>query len=200
MKKLIYLMLSLTFLAACSPGGGPGTGGGANSNNTQKTVTIQGKTPTEYYNQFLFVDSKDCGIDDWYRYPSVWNISLLDKVNGHDTAGTLRVYLYKNGTFFAEYDSDEHTPGPSPGIVQTSPVLRETVSDRWSVTEDGEILLGALGRGTSLIYNDMPAINLVLGSFFADKGVRYSDVVLTMNYSSHGKRNNPSCPRSFSGL
>lgn len=196
MKKLIYLMLSLTVLAACSPSGDGGINGigGSDSDKTKKTVMIQGMTPTDYYNQFLFKDSTDCGRSDSYKFLSSWSISLVDRVNGHETVGNLYLFLNADGTYYAEYKSDEIVEVSQEGAYWSRRILRETIQGKWSVTEDGEIILGQLGRGKSLIYNDMPAIDLALGGYFADKGIRYNSLVLTMATANHGKRNNPRCP------
>lgn len=200
MKNLIPLMLALTFLAACSPSGDfGGPTGSSPENEVKKTVTIQGMTPAEYYNQFLYEDSYDCGNKQMYRLLGNWNISLNKQVNDHEVQGSLRVFLYPDGTFAAEYDEDELG---EPGTIgrKITPVTRETVNDRWSITEDGEIILGVLGRGTSLMYNNGPGINFKFGSFFADKTIRYSDIVLFRISSTHGKRNNPRCPNAFKNI
>lgn len=191
MKNLIYLILSLTLFAACAQPEGD------NKNTTKKTVIIQGKSPTDYYNQFLYKDSKDCGHKDSFKYIASENISLRELVNDHEARALLYIYLEADGSFSADYDVDEIVERYGEGRIGLREVSRQTIYGRWSVNADGEILLGELGRGRSLIYNDRPSIDLELGSFFADKDIRYRDVILRNVLSTHGKRSDKNCGRTM---
>lgn len=184
-------MLSLTLFSACAQP----DGNGDHKNTVQKTVTIQGKSPTDYYNQFLYKGSKDCGNKDYFKYLASMTLSLQDLINNHEARAFLYIYLNADGSFTADYDEDEILEHLGEGRIRTKPISRQIIEGQWSVTADGEIILGELGRGRSLIYNERPAIDLELGSFFADKGVRYRDVVLRSVFSTHGKRSDKQCGR-----
>lgn len=194
MKNLILLMLSLTFFAACA--GSNGDGGSA-PNTVQRTVTIQGKSPQEYYKQFLYHESTDCGQKDSFKFLSSLSISLFDLENGHEAQAELYVYLEADGSFYAEYEEDEIVQRYSNGSYATKPLLEEVINGRWSIDENGAILLGVLGRGTGLKYNNSETIDLTLGSYFADKRVRYRSVVLVKVSSFSGKRTDELCGRKL---
>ncbi|MNK89487.1 hypothetical protein D3C87_1094980 [compost metagenome] len=191
MKNLIFLMLSLTLLAACAQSDGD------SKNTVKKTVKIQGMLPADYYNQFLYKGSKDCGNKDYFKYINSDSIALLDRYNDHEIHAELYIYLNPDGTFSADYEESEILARLDESRISTKPIQHQTIYDRWSVTEDGEILLGRLGRGRSLIYNERPAIELEYGSFFADKSVRYKDVILRNVSSSAGMRADKRCGRTM---
>lgn len=195
MKKLIFLILSLTLFSACAQP--DGNNKNTVKNTVKKTVKIQGMSPTDYYNQFLYKGSKDCGNKDYFRYINSHNITVLDLYNDHEIRAQIYIYLNPDGTFSADYEEDEVLEHLGEGRISTKPIQRQTIYDRWSVTEDGEILLGKLGRGRSLIYNERPAIELEYGSFFADKGVRYKDGILRNVFSSAGMRSDKRCGRTM---
>lgn len=130
-------------------------------NNTDTVkVTIHGKTPREFYDQFLFKTSGWCPNNLWFHFQVNNDALTLKKIENSETRlrATFKVALIDESTFYYVYEEDEVTPTSDTGAMSKS-VYREENYDKYEITAEGNIKLGDLGVGKGIMYNKNPAMS-----------------------------------------
>ncbi|WP_413942700.1 hypothetical protein [Bdellovibrio sp. HCB-162] len=158
MKKFILTTLLLT-LSACAPGGG------GSSNTHTKSVIINGKTPREYYNQFLYKTSGECSKGTLYHHFVHSKDIVLGKTeSGNPILGELYVFLIDENNFSADLLEKEVLSYEENGYSYREHAFK-SLKGRYEINDNGDILLEGLGSGRALKYNKSPAIDFAFSSY-----------------------------------
>lgn len=203
MKNLLIMMLSLALFTACAePSNSTDPDKSAESEideTPSSPAIIQGMPAVDFYNQFLYKESRNCGgvFEDPTEYISSDTIEFLTVVDGRKTEGTLHVYLEARGKYSADYYEYSFSQIPAGGNKYVYKLAHKMIQGKWSITADGDILLGDLGRGQPSRYNGDPSIDLKLGKFFENKETRSLDIVLKMTISNMRKSSDKQCGRKL---
>lgn len=194
MKKYVLITLLGMSLMACqkSDSGSGSSSGSENGTTHSKTVTINGMSPKEYYDQFLYRVEGDCSHYNhnfYYRYfhllTSDFNLGTLE--NGHDLKGETRLFLNNDGTYQAYYEELEIYKYIPDGY-EIQKYHEQELSGHWQVTEDGIIIIEGLGTGTALTYNDHPAIDFTYNTDIHSPGLKGKNSLMIKTSSNVGKK------------
>ena len=154
--KVLSLFLGLSLiLAGCS----------ASSNSESKSVLIGDKTPTEYYDQFIFEKNED----GTYRLMKMDGSMRVRLNEDGSRRAELSVKFFKSPNHFQALYEEGDFRVTSFGSDFSNITARE-FEGTW-LLEDSDIILSGLGRGVPLTLNDRPAIVVKLSSDIISAGV-----------------------------
>jgi hypothetical protein len=175
MKKVLVQLISVlgfvVHLSACSFGGGSGAGDGAGSkgaadgngqpgqDSSGGDLTINGVSANEFYGKFVSRPVLNCEKQSASGYRSVRAdyIALEKTSEGHKVRGEFEATLDADGNFTALYKEFELLQGN--GSLEARKLLYSTeLAGKWSI-QQGELVIGDIGRGMGGSYNGMNIIN-----------------------------------------
>lgn len=202
MKKLISIGLVALSLAACAKSNdtqtareqvstsSPSGGGGSTGN-----VTVNGMSPKDYFDQFLYQKKGECGKENgiYYEFASTYfdHILLPEKFeNGRDQIAEIALILLKDGSCMFDYDEWVHAPNEWNESTYSLQRATRRIC-KWQVHPEGYLEIEEIGTATALKINDKPGMMFTLGVDIISKGVAGKQVTLTKVYSTSGKMNEP---------
>lgn len=202
MKKSFSILLVAISLTACAKSSDPSP-----SNLTQaptehqtegsstSTVTVNGLSPTDYFNQFIYQKKGECGSENgvYYEYASTHfdHILLPEKFeNGRDQIAEIALMLMKDGTCVFDYDEWVHAPNEwSESTYSLQRATRRLCT--WKIHSEGYLEIEGIGTATALKVNEKPGMMFKLNIDVISKGVAGQQVTFTKVYSTSGKLNEP---------
>lgn len=180
MQKMIALMFLVMALAGCARGS---EGNGKNTSE-QRTVTVNGEKPEDYYNRFLYRTSGYCHDHSiYFQYLSSMGLVLDDSLDGKPMRAELEVFLNKDRTYQANYEERKVRYFTENGYGYDI-VFRKQISSTWNISENGQLVLNGIGVGSALKYNDRPAVMLTASVDIHQSGLKGQNIVLAMVYTS----------------
>lgn len=169
MKFKALVTASCLIMAGC----GSANSDGSRSPNSTATseITIQGMKPEDYYSQFVAKVTGDCSKHSiYFHYTDVRSVLIAKNVRGRDVRAEFDIYLRADHTYaayYSELDIYEYTDlGYKYNVT-----YQETLTGSWKV-DGSAILFSNLGKGTSLQYNNSPAIEIQFNRDVKTPGLR----------------------------
>lgn len=204
MRNIIFTTLLSMTLAACARSGDSGPrqspSPAANQNTsspsedssgtTQSTVTVNGMSPKDYFDQFIYQKKGSCNSDSGVYFQSLStfhdHILLPEKAaNGRIQVGQIALYLQKDGTYVFDYDEWVHSPkewnSSSYDLIRATRRL-----GNWKVTPQGTLAIEGIGSGTALKINESPGVLFTMDTDLMSKGVAGQTVTMVRVFSSNG--------------
>lgn len=171
MKNLILIcsLLSLFVLSACGSGGsgsGKTTHGipddeeNSGGKTITNTVTINGKSPHHYYNQFLYRKSGTCRKGDLnFHYLVSYSIMLEAKPDGQPKiAAEIDIAITNDDTYYYKYEERDVVTSEGLNRYTFNVSHRDEGFGKYKISEDGKIVFDKWGIGSALTYNERDAL------------------------------------------
>jgi hypothetical protein len=179
MKHVMTIMTlgALLALSACGKGGD-------SSSSTSTTYEVNGKQPADYFRQFLYRETGECGtIHEYHHYPKSEAEKIGVNRNGKDVLASLSLLMQDDGTFSAFYQEITVRSYFDSGYYWESHQER-VVSGRWSI--DGvNLVLSSLGVASALDYNGHAAMQLRVDADLLSPGLKGQMLTLRMGAASY---------------
>ena len=198
MKNLYLLVYSICFSLLVNCGGDSSQEKAALSQNSgaqgakaqvQSSLKVNGKTPSAYYNQFLFKIKKS-------KDPSGWDFSQLVKntkdvsLTEKDMFADFDLALHEDGTYHLAYSEQRERPAdPEFGGREFEGIRSIVKTGKWKL-DGANIVISGLGTGTPLEYkgayaeNEVPAFRLTFNGDLHSKGLKGKAAIFTVASSS----------------
>lgn len=149
---------------------------------------LNGQDPAAFYQQLLY-EIRDEGenLGTWHRYLTDLSLPVALPPVGTESCreGKVDLYLMANHQFILEYAETIPAPGSTQGCDNYVDDFKKRYEGQWRV-EGLDLVVGNIGRGTGLSYNDSPALNFVFSNDLNSPGLTATNVLLNRPTSSWG--------------
>ena len=172
MKAIIsILMFGMALLAS-------GCGGSNESHSTTTTTyQVNGKTPEEYFRQFLYRETGACGtIHEAHHFAKSETVKIGVNPVGKDVLATLSIIMRDDGTYAAFYQEVVVLRYFDNGYYWDSHQER-IVRGNWKVN-GAQLVLSGIGTASALQYNGVPAMQLQVANNILSNGFKGRDLLI----------------------
>lgn len=184
MKNIITLILTAVAFIGCARPSHRST----SPTPVNKSVTINGDRPEDYYTQFYYRVIGKC--DDEYisfQYLDSLDIPLEKSSDNKPRRAKLRVYLKPDHTFNADYEERKIGKYVSGGYIYDV-TYEKSFSSTWDINPQGELVLNGIGVALALQYNDSDALLLKGGQNAVQSGIKGGHIILRVAYVTFDKK------------
>lgn len=171
MKAIIsILMIGMALLAS-------GCGGSNESHSTTTTYQVNGKTPEEYFRQFLYRETGTCGtIREAHHFAKSETVKIGVNPVGKDVLATLSIIMREDGTYAGFYQEVVVLRYFDNGYYWDSHQER-IIHGNWMVS-GAQLVLSGIGTASALQYNGAPAMQLQVASNILSNGLKGRDLLI----------------------
>ncbi len=161
LSNLLKFSLSTIFslsIINCAQNSNPTIQTETTETNKTSTIKINGKSPLDYYSYFMFKKTGDCKDNEIYESTVRSEKIFLEKqANGLPIYANLDLALHSDNTYEANYIETNVTSlfeyGYSGDIL-----VNLKFKNKWSIDENGSLILDGIGKATALKYNDRESL------------------------------------------
>lgn len=176
-----FVVLAGVSLVGCS---------GESSSPTLKTksIQVQGKSPADYFNQFLYRVEGSCENPGKirFRYLSSEDVSHGHLPNGNPVITQVRVYLRADQSFSADYVENEVLEYIPNGYASRT-LLEKKLKGSWRI-DDERIVLEGVGNGTGVKFNGKDAVLFVFDHNISRQGLKGKVTFLRFPIGTSGEQ------------
>lgn len=160
----------------------------------KEQLQIYGKTPEDYFSQFISKVEGTCNKNIKFQYLSVANFLIGKLENGHDLKAKVDIFLHEDKTFslkYREMDFFDNTEG----IINYSITFEKTISGIWTIEND-KLLIGDFAVGNGLVIDKKSVLFLTFKKNINSDGVVGKSDIAMLISSANGEETSESyCKR-----
>ncbi len=166
--KSIVIISTIFSMVNCAKDSSPGAGA---TDTNKKTISINGKSPQEYYSQFIYKITGECqqGNSNEYFVTS-GDIKIGKQNNSMPIYAELEIRMFADYTYKAKYIEKRVDKFIDNGYSYDITGVKDFQS-KWSINNDGLLILEDIGVATALEYNGSPSFNLVFNKNQLSEGL-----------------------------
>lgn len=174
--RVMVIVLALSLLSGCGQSSGDSFG------TKNESDAINGVAARQFYEGFLYRYDSSRPLP--YRYLSSSTSKLKELGNGQNLYFNMAVFLHADGSFVLDYAESVGTI--SGGIISTTQVFQKRMTGKWTV-EKNRLVLGEVGIGMGLQYNDENAVDFSFSQYFNEPTLLEKVALLNYVSSSQGE-------------
>ncbi len=158
-------------------------------------TSIGGKTPIDFYSSFIHDSKKYCELRFKFNFwveSDYLNIKENIFGDGYVIKANLRLFLKTNGEYMAHYQETETSPELK-GVTTSKTLTSSELNEKWTLTENGELALNALGLIRGGVFEGEEVLLLKTQAFRPSQNFKDDIFILKKAQYPSGKMANDGC-------